>query len=212
MNLGFKAAVAALFMMPAASMAASVNIALTAGPADMTQIIIEDSINDLDIILSTIGSGSELTFGAAGVGVYGGGGNQSHARINPGEILRFDFGRAVRDLRINVGAINGAAGRTYTLLSANGAEETLMQTAFDPAAKPAGHGGAFWDALSRADGAPIASLLVTTTAASQAAGFSIKSIYYDTIAPVPLPTAGALLGGGMAALAWLGRRKRRQAV
>lgn len=212
MKSGLRAVALAFFIMPAAGMAATVNIGLTEGPADTKQITLQDTVNNFDILLASIGSGAELTFGPQGVGVYGGAGNQAHARINSGEIVRLDFGRAVRDLRINVGAINGNPGRTYTLFSANGTEETIMPTAFDEANVPEGYGGKFWDALSRSDGAPISSLMITTTATSSTAGFSVRSVYYDAIAPVPIPAAGVLLGGGMAMLAWLGRARRRQAL
>lgn len=62
------------------------------------------------------------------------------------------------------------------------------------------------------DRAPIFSLMITQTASSPTAGFSVRSVYYDTIAPVPLPAAGVLLGGGLTLLAGLGRFRRRQAL
>lgn len=215
MKLTIKAAALVCAMIPAASMAATVNLDLTAVQPEMSSTrTITDTVNDMDVTISSVGRAGGLTFGAQGLGVIGGEGSNAAVRINAGEIVRFDFGRLVRDLRVSVGAVNGEAGRSYTLVGADGLTEEILPGAFVRSDKPERIGGIHWNAISMSGGGPIAALLVTTTATSSTAGFSVRSIYYDaiepaaSIAPVPLPAAGMLLGGGIAVLAWLGCRKR----
>jgi hypothetical protein len=212
MRLTIRSAALALALMPCSGMATPISIDLTTGPSDASATrTITDIINGMDVMIASVGRDGNLTFGPQGLGIVGGGGANANARINADEIVRFDFGRAVRDLRVRVGALtNDDAARSYTLISPSGVTETILPAEFVHGDAPDGHGGIYWNAVSMSDGAPIATLLVETTATSSNGGFSVRSVHYDAVepAPVPVPAASLLLSGAVAAFAWLGRRRR----